>query len=83
MSVYDPLRHKLAANASQSLQMSFAEIEMLIGRSLPPSAYAYDAWWANEDPKKTAHSHSRAWIMAGYTAEPQRLRRTVTFIRES
>jgi hypothetical protein len=83
MSVYDPLRDKLIANASPSFNMTFADIEALIGRSLPKSAYQYDAWWANEDPEKTAHSHSRAWTIAGYSAEPHRAQRTVTFRRKS
>jgi hypothetical protein len=37
MSIY-ALSDQLAANRSSSLKMSFAEIEMLIGRSLPKSA---------------------------------------------
>lgn len=53
MAIYNPLRDKLVANSSASLKMTFADIEMLIGRSLPKSAYEYDAWWANEDPVKT------------------------------
>jgi hypothetical protein len=83
MSIYDPLRDKLVANGSPSLKMTFAEIEMLIGRSLPKSAYEYDAWWANEDPDKTNHTHSLAWTIVGYEAEPERLQRTVTFRRKS
>lgn len=79
MSVYDRLRDKLITNTSASIKMSFAEIEILIGRSLPKSAYDYDAWWANEDPATTAHSHSRAWTTAGYAAEVQRTQRMVTF----
>lgn len=82
MSVYDPLRYKLMASTSPSIEMTFAEIEALIGRSLPPSAYEYDAWWANEDPGTTTHSHSRAWTTAGYNAEPYRLQRSVTFRRK-
>ncbi|MEY9181259.1 hypothetical protein ABIG06_001596 [Bradyrhizobium sp. USDA 326] len=79
MAIYNPLRDKLVANSSASLKMTFADIEMLIGRSLPKSAYEYDAWWANEDPVKTNHSHSLAWTVPGYQAEPNRLQPTVTF----
>jgi hypothetical protein len=81
MSIYDPLRDKLVANNSASLKMAFADVEMFIGRALPISAYEYDAWWANEDPNKTNHSHSLAWTVPGYRAEPNRLQRTVTFRR--
>ncbi len=81
MPIYDPLRDKLVANGSSSLKMTFAEIEMLIGRSLPKSAHEYDWWWANEDPGKTKHTHSLAWTVPGYRAEPNRFQRTVTFRR--
>ncbi|WP_223974142.1 hypothetical protein [Bradyrhizobium sp. RD5-C2] len=81
MSIYDSLRDMLAASQLASIKMSFAEIEVLLGRSLPKSAYEYDAWWSNEDPTKTTHSHSRAWTTAGYDAEPHRMQRVVTFRR--
>jgi hypothetical protein len=82
MSVYDALNRALIANESASVKMSFAVIETLIGRSLPKSAYEYGAWWANENPDKTTHSHSKAWTTAGYNAEPNRTQRTVTFRRK-
>jgi hypothetical protein len=83
MSVYDALKRRLVANTTASLKLDFAEIETLIGRSLPKSAYEYAAWWANEDPRKTTHSHSRAWTTAGYNAEPHLLQRSVTFRRRT
>jgi hypothetical protein len=39
MSVYDPLKRRLVANTTASLKLDFAEIETMIGRSLPKSAY--------------------------------------------
>ncbi|KYK44296.1 hypothetical protein A1D31_36735 [Bradyrhizobium liaoningense] len=82
MSVYDPLRDMLITNTSRSVKMAFIDIEKLIGRSLPSSAYEYDAWWANEDPELTTHSQSKAWTIAGYHAEPSLAQRTVTFRRK-
>jgi hypothetical protein len=81
MSVYDGLRIKLNISTAISLKFTFAEIEKLIGRPLPRSAYERDAWWSNEDPATTRHSQNRAWKLAGFDAEPNRLERAVTFRR--
>jgi hypothetical protein len=83
VSKYDPLRDRLIASRSQSVKMTFAEIEVLIGRSLPKSAYAYATWWANENPEITTHSHIRAWTSAGYKAKLDPMKRAVTFRRKS
>lgn len=86
MSKYDPLRDKLIANSSQSLKMPFAEIfaeiEVLIGRSLPNSAYEYDAWWATKTRVRQHIAIAEHWTTAGYDAEVQRLQRMVTFRRK-
>ena len=81
MSIYDGLRHRLAAAEEDSLTLSFEEIEGLIGQSLPKSAHEYDAWWSNEDPDKTTHSQSKAWTTVGFIAEVSRDRGQVTFWR--
>jgi hypothetical protein len=59
--------------------LSFAEIERVLGFKLPKSAYEYEAWWSNNP---TGHSHSRAWIEAGWRTEAVDLSgRKVTFQR--
>ncbi len=81
MGVYDSLQRALNSSTAASVKFSFAEIEALIGRSLPRSAYDYDAWWSNEESATTKHSQNRAWKSAGFDAEPNRSARTVTFRR--
>jgi hypothetical protein len=81
MSVYDPLRDYLQQCNLQNLRMSFAEIEDLLGRPLPPSARRRAEWWANEDPDITAHVQCRAWQSAGYAAEVNLTGKAVTFRR--
>jgi len=49
-----------------SWRSSFAEIEAVLGFALPRSAYAYPAWWSND---ATGHSHSLAWLDAGWKTE--------------
>jgi hypothetical protein len=64
MSKYDPLRHHLVAARSGELPMSFADIEALLGFSLPRSARAYAPWWANET--RGGHVQAGAWLRAGW-----------------
>lgn len=45
MSVYDPLRRKLESMRVQSVRLTFSEIEDILGRPLPRSAYRFSAWW--------------------------------------
>jgi hypothetical protein len=57
---YDPLRDYLDGRADDEVQMTFADIERLVG-ALPESARTHRAWWAN-DSKVEAH----AWRAAGF-----------------
>lgn len=58
-SRYRPLRDYLARQGGSEVQMTFAEIEELVGR-LPDSARLHRAWWSNS-------SHAgRAWQEAGW-----------------
>lgn len=63
MGKYDALKGHLAKMAAGEWPAQFSEIEAVLGFALPRSAYAYPAWWSN-DP--TGHSHSRAWLGAGW-----------------
>lgn len=66
MSRYGPLAHYLKRAASNSVPMTFKDVEKVIGRKLPPSAYRHRPWWANE---ARGHSHAKAWLEAGYETE--------------
>ena len=66
MSAYDPLGDYLKSSTSDSIPMTFKEVEKIIGRDLPPSAYRHRPWWANE---ARGHSHAKAWLDAGYETE--------------
>jgi len=66
MSKYDPLRDHLSALEEDTWRARFSEIEAVLGFSLPRSAYSYPAWWSND---ATGHSHSLAWLDAGWKTE--------------
>ncbi|TVQ55487.1 MAG: hypothetical protein EA355_09825 [Rhodobacteraceae bacterium] len=79
MSKYEPLNRLLATTSKGRLTLAFETIERIIGGALPPSASRHAAWWAN-NPE--GHSHSRAWIRAGWRTENLDLAgRKVDFVR--
>jgi len=81
MSKYEPLPQFLATVGGKAHRMSFAEIERILGFTLPKSAYKHEAWWSNNE---TGHSHARAWLKLGWRTEEVDLKgRKVTFQRSS
>ncbi len=79
MGKYDALQEHLADTSGAEWPATFAEVEAVLGFALPRSAYAYPAWWSN-DP--TGHSHSRAWLVAGWkTSDIDLNAHRVTFLK--
>jgi len=77
---YLPLTKFLAEQSSEirRLDLSFAEIFLLISAELPKSAYLYPAWWANDE----IHVQGAAWMTFGWKTTELRLDgRRVTFER--
>jgi CBS domain-containing protein len=64
-SRYAPLADWLQSQPGNidRVQLTFDEIEELIGGSLPPSARNHRAWWANDS---VGHPHSQMWLEAGW-----------------
>ena len=68
MAKYDPLfRHLVAADAAVPIEMTFDDIERLVGR-LSASATTYSTWWNNEQPD-TTHVQALARLNAGREVE--------------
>jgi hypothetical protein len=66
MAKYDPLEAHLARRSDEEFEISFEEVERIIGDALPMSA-SRPQWWANETPDNS-HVQSRSWRNAGYDA---------------
>lgn len=61
-----------------TIQMTFSEIESILGEELPDSAYLHNAFWSNTD----SHSFCFGWMNAGYrSTHPNLVKKTVTFIK--
>jgi hypothetical protein len=68
MSKYDRLGQHLAGlDRRTSHLLSFDRIEEILGSSLPRSARAYQAWWANQ--VGPGHVQSNAWLDNGWHTE--------------
>lgn len=52
----------LSTKNDDKLVLSFQEIEKILNRSLPPSAYIHKAWWSND----STHSQAISWLEGGY-----------------
>lgn len=79
MTVYAPLQSYLARRDESSVVMTYAEIESLLGRKLPPTAYGDHRrqWWANTE----THSQALAWLRANRKTKLDMTGDRVTFIR--
>jgi hypothetical protein len=78
---YDGLRDNLLAQGDVPVEMTFSDIEALVG-PLPASATTYAVWW-NDGPGER-HVQARAWMDAGRKVEwVDRDTRRVRFSRPS
>ncbi|ULH18341.1 hypothetical protein MF271_23060 (plasmid) [Deinococcus sp. KNUC1210] len=75
---YAPLADYLKTLEQPSIQLTFPQIEHLLGFALPDSASEHRAWWAND----VTHSQARAWTAVGWQSSDVDLTgKSVKFIR--
>ena len=82
-SKYASLHKYLANRYADSVVLTFGQLEDLMGAPLPDSARAEQEWWTSTDRDSDKSPCSDAWILAGRTAKPNLLARTVTFERRA
>ena len=70
MGKYDPLRSFLerAAPDMSVMQLSFGQIEQILGDKLPDSARQHRPWWGNEFGPST-HSQALSWLAAQWAVD--------------
>lgn len=77
-SSYSGLGEHLAKQKGEAVVLEFDEIEDILSRPLPASAYRHRAWWANTE----SHSQAAEWLQRGWRASDLDLdRKRVTFKR--
>ena len=64
-------------------ELTFRQVEEIIGASLPRSARQYRGWWANEQERPAGrHTQARSWMLAEWRVESVDLAgEEVVFIR--
>jgi hypothetical protein len=76
---YRPLHKYLDGRYADTVVLTFAEIEDLLGFALPAVARMEREWWTGTDDAPEAQS--RAWIQANRSAKPNLQASTVIFDR--
>jgi hypothetical protein len=69
---YDRLANylKFRASFTNTVKLSFAKIDGIIGDNLPTSAYRDERWWSNSPNV----SHAKAWVKAGWNIQEVNLK---------
>ena len=75
------LHNYLSNRYADTVVLTISQLEYLLGFPLPDSARTQQEWWTNPDRDASKSSCTGAWILAGRTATPNLLARTVTFER--
>ena len=78
---YKGLYEYLENRYANTVVLTFAQIEDLLGFTLPDSARVDQKWWATKDPNDAPHPHSRSWTLASRTATPNLQAQSVVFER--
>ncbi|MDD5022471.1 MAG: hypothetical protein PHR82_10155, partial [Endomicrobiaceae bacterium] len=61
---YEPLYRYLCLQSSDTVTLSFSELEKILGFALPKSAGTYTMWWSPGG----SHTQCKSWVQAGYKA---------------
>ena len=78
---YQSLHHYLDKRYAETVVLTFAQIEDLLGFALPESAKRQPEWWTNAEGEGTLNPQARSWMQAGRSATPNLLAHTVKFER--
>jgi hypothetical protein len=68
---------------ANTVVLTFAEIEDLLGFTLPDRARLYQEWWTGPEISILEPNYSDSWTLASRTATPNLLAQTVVFERAS
>ncbi|HEY3042481.1 MAG TPA: hypothetical protein VGJ39_00545 [Vicinamibacterales bacterium] len=80
---YVLLYNYLENRHADTVVLTFAEIEDLLGFALPEQARLHREWWTDPVTNGAASNYSDSWTLASRTAVPNLTARTVVFDRAS
>jgi hypothetical protein len=76
---YQLLHQYLRQHRANRIVLTFAEIEGILGFSLPSEAWTQQNWWNGSPPVGRRSAHSDAWMLADRTATVNLMARNVVF----
>src|SRR5688572_31139515 len=68
---------------ADTVVLTFAEIEDLLGFTLPDQARLQQEWWTERETGSAETNYSDSWILASRTAKPNLMAKIVVFERTS
>lgn len=80
---YQSLYRYLENRFADTVVLTFAQVESLLGFTLPAPARLRPDWWASPEADAVPSAQSRSWIEASRTATPNLRAQSVTFERVS
>ena len=80
MGKYDPLASHLRRQKLATYEMSFRDIERVLGGLLPKRAHRPE-WWSNDESPDSRRVQCRAWLDAGFGAHAQPGIERIQFVR--
>jgi hypothetical protein len=80
---YQLLYKYLQNRYADTVVLTFAEIESLLGSALPDEARLNQQWWTNAAVTAAGTQHSESWTLARRVATPNLATQTVAFARAS
>ena len=80
MGKYEPLGQFLKKQKRDRVNITFAEIEHVIGMKLPKSSKSHRAWWSNNPSNNVM---TKEWLAAGYETEEVDIAREKLVFRKS
>jgi hypothetical protein len=66
MGKYEPLSEFLRGQRTDRIELTFADIERIVGFKLPRSSRDHRAWWSNNPTNSVM---TKAWLEAGFESE--------------
>ena len=75
--LYNYLENRYA----NTVVLTFAQIEDLLGFMLPEQARLHREWWTDAEKNPAGPNYSDSWILARRTATPNLVAQTVVFER--
>jgi hypothetical protein len=76
---YRPLHKHLVDRYAETVVLTFAEIDDLLGGGLPDVARLQADWWADVNADGSVSPQSQSWTAARRSSTPNLLARKVTF----